>query len=564
MWAQRSENPKKLFVQGAIQVVDNVAALREITPTAQKKIRTAGVNTPGDGGGGDWYAVTGAAAGTYTDNTGTVIVPTGGDGSAAWLRDYKNKILVKWFGSIGDGITDDSAQLQKALTESSIKNTAVKGKGLEQFKVTQTILNNGIRIEKLSITSDDAQCLYTSANAEKVELENNEISAQSGIAIQHNSQNVKGLRLKNNRITAKSYGILSNSGSDGSTGIEVVGNDIVATEGDAIEHNHPNANTSDILTALNLLSAGEPGGIGGVSSGFGIGIAGSQYHLTIGNIIRKSRQEGIHLEDSHKGGVVVGNVGHSIGEHGILLLPAKATDGEQDGSVISSNHVTHDDVQPNAGHHGIYTVYNTDGASSKNTIIANYIKGFENGLNIGGAGSRNIATGNCIDNCTVALKVTNNSHVEGVNLAANCPTLAKLGKNAIAGKVISDSEITKVVEYTGTASVGAVLKGFAFPLSVTLAGGSTEWKKITETPKRAHGRLILIGEGANGSIFYSTELLWDGTTLTKSNTVKNVNGGLSGIDIRENAGNLEFSIYSSAAITFKVNVDFEGVHYVSV
>ena len=32
-----------------------------------------------------FYAVTGAAPGTYTHNNGTIVVVSGGDGSAAWL-----------------------------------------------------------------------------------------------------------------------------------------------------------------------------------------------------------------------------------------------------------------------------------------------------------------------------------------------------------------------------------------------------------------------------------------------------------------------------------------------
>ena len=72
-----------------------------------------------DGKGNIWRAVTGAALGTYSDDggtfCGTVIIPTGGDGSSAWIRDYNNAVNIKWFGAIGDGVNDDSIALQIAF-----------------------------------------------------------------------------------------------------------------------------------------------------------------------------------------------------------------------------------------------------------------------------------------------------------------------------------------------------------------------------------------------------------------------------------------------------------------
>lgn len=124
-WAQVTKNPLNLLkasgtekgaalVAGAIQIVSDVATLRTIAPAASRKIRTAGVLSAGDGGGGDWYAVTGAAAGTYTDNVGTVVLPTGGDGSAAWLRvgGGSGYMAAAWFGL--DGV-DDSVAVQAAV-----------------------------------------------------------------------------------------------------------------------------------------------------------------------------------------------------------------------------------------------------------------------------------------------------------------------------------------------------------------------------------------------------------------------------------------------------------------
>jgi hypothetical protein len=91
------------------------ADLAALPPVSGEVVTVAGYNVVGDGGGGQFYGVTGAPAGTYVDNGGTIILPTGGDGSAAWLRVYDGNLNVKWFGAVGDGVADDAAAIQLAV-----------------------------------------------------------------------------------------------------------------------------------------------------------------------------------------------------------------------------------------------------------------------------------------------------------------------------------------------------------------------------------------------------------------------------------------------------------------
>jgi hypothetical protein len=109
-------------VQAPVRSVGSVATisdLRNITPVVGVVNDVEGYYSIGDGGGGQFYAVSGAATGTYVDNGGTIIVPTGTDGSSAWLRVIDGPISVKAFGARGDGVTDDAARIQAAINNFS-------------------------------------------------------------------------------------------------------------------------------------------------------------------------------------------------------------------------------------------------------------------------------------------------------------------------------------------------------------------------------------------------------------------------------------------------------------
>lgn len=92
-----------------------MASLRLDAPVNNKRVVSLSYSTPLDQGGGSWLGVTGAAPGTYTHNGGTVVVPSGGNGSAAWVRQYSGPVAVEWFGATGNGTTNDAAAIQAAI-----------------------------------------------------------------------------------------------------------------------------------------------------------------------------------------------------------------------------------------------------------------------------------------------------------------------------------------------------------------------------------------------------------------------------------------------------------------
>lgn len=107
-----------LDIRLPVRVLENIAALRLLTVTPDYNVAVNGYYANGDGGGGYFYPVYGALPGTYVDNGGTIIVPTGGDGSSAWIRQTNGTLSPKFFGAIGDGIADDIIPLTNTFAAS--------------------------------------------------------------------------------------------------------------------------------------------------------------------------------------------------------------------------------------------------------------------------------------------------------------------------------------------------------------------------------------------------------------------------------------------------------------
>lgn len=75
------------------------------------RVRTLGYYTPGDGGSGDyWFDPSDT---TSADNGGTVFVDTV---NGRWKLSNPLSVSVKQFGAKGDGVTDDTAAINAALT----------------------------------------------------------------------------------------------------------------------------------------------------------------------------------------------------------------------------------------------------------------------------------------------------------------------------------------------------------------------------------------------------------------------------------------------------------------
>jgi hypothetical protein len=102
------ENVAALLAGAVPRTVDNVAALRATSKTKYTRAQTLGYAAKGDGGGGVFYMD--AAAGTCTDNGGTVILATDG---GCWKLATAGKVSARIFGINGTG--NERVKLQAAL-----------------------------------------------------------------------------------------------------------------------------------------------------------------------------------------------------------------------------------------------------------------------------------------------------------------------------------------------------------------------------------------------------------------------------------------------------------------
>ncbi len=148
--------------------VNTVAALKGLTPSASYYlVSTRGYYAAGDKGGNTFYPVYGASPGTYTDNGGTVILPSGGNGSAAWLATGAGPWHSKQFGAKGDGVcvagslvmNNGSTQIvaaSAAFTDADIGKTIqipLAGAAGQQLTTTIASRTNGTTIDTVASNS---------------------------------------------------------------------------------------------------------------------------------------------------------------------------------------------------------------------------------------------------------------------------------------------------------------------------------------------------------------------------------------------------------------------------
>jgi hypothetical protein len=141
--------------------IADIATLRNTPVVNNSRVYVVCYSSQGDNGQGWFRGVTGQPQDTYIDDGGTIIVPNNGDGSAAWLREYKSVGNVSWFGAKGDCTNDDTSAIQAAFDATGIKTlkfnsgtykvSAASGSCLTLSHAKRLVGEKGTRILGLSL-----------------------------------------------------------------------------------------------------------------------------------------------------------------------------------------------------------------------------------------------------------------------------------------------------------------------------------------------------------------------------------------------------------------------------
>lgn len=504
------------------------------------------------------------------------------------------------FGATGDAVANDTTAVQGVFTAlygeltkatgylvsalTAAANAVIRGVGRSSpVKFSSTgglqITGSYAQLENIRIDGQGTtQAIYAGAGASNVslrgvDLTTNNAATTAHIGIQNNSTGTDDWSLIGNRFRSNGYAFLLNDGTGGIAGLITIGNYIDSRTADAFAINTPTTKFQDGAIVGNVLRSQNVGS--DANSGFAFSLAQVDGVVYVGNVIKESRQQAIHIEDGSENVTVTGNVAKTCRESGIRILVGGAGNNEANARPVS---VVGNQLEASAatvGEAGIYVVSDPDGTLQSCPIIGNVVRGFETGLWLGGDG-QHCAYGNTVHNSTYAMRVDTGGGtrtvVEGTNFVKSCTNLL-YASGATAhmisvGKFVCEDKPTNLISRTSTTRPGVDFKGFSWPQSNTLtAGVNTYVVLFPSTSTRFAGKITLRARnvaGAADNIWYSADVSYDGTTLTITNPISEYNGGLTMTSpaLRINAGNLEAGFFHASAITIRIDLNFDGIYMV--
>lgn len=465
-------------------------------------------------------------------------------------------VTLRDAGVSGDP-TDDSTKVQQVLAGSPIvigvADDAAFLADVTELRTDQTLIGGHYK-GKTGI----AEFMTIPANSEGIKLLGAKVVAQAGIALHQNSANSKNTFVVGSKVYAAGYGILSAMTSGGSDGFIVAASEVYSDLHDAVEWNHPSLTSYNYTVGLSLITGGPNGSSGG--SGFGIGVAGTQGHISIGNHIRAARQQGYHAEDGQRRGISALNTMQSA-ETAVHLLnpPSPAT---ADGVIVMGNYANWGGSKATA--YGVRVVADGNGVLGFNVVAANYMRGYGVGYSFG-AGAIQATGVNVAADCTEVLSIGLASVAVGDFYAKGTTTFIEGAAASITGRIISDTAPTSIITKAGAAFPGPYAKGLIFPFTVShTGGGGAENFVICALPAGGMaGRLTVTAGNGTVGLIISAMIEWDGTTFSAlaGPQFARTNGGPSSVTIVKSGSDLCLRFTSGVALSTVGKADFDGPFY---
>lgn len=510
------------------------------------------------------------------------------------MRDF---VSVKDFGAAGD-LTNDTTDIQSALDIGAAMLPFATGYSVSTLSIPQEsqfvglgrgaplvlsgasgieVAGDNASLSQLRIDGQiSSQVLFAAASAGNVDLRDLDITttdATGGIGIQLNAASVDRWMILGSRIVTNDYAFLLNDSAGGSKGIVLVGNIIDSRTAEAIAFNTPTTKFEDGVVVGNLTRNQNAGS----GPGFTYSLAHSDGVAYVGNVSQESRNEAIHIEDGTENSLLVGNVLKLCRKSGIKILIGGIGSHEVDARPIAIIGNQIEAASSVADEGGIYVVLDADGALNSCPIVGNVVSGFESGLWLGGT-AMHLANGNTIQNCTNAIRCetggTSLTKISGTNFVESCTTLlfasSATAHMVQAGKFICRTKPTNIILKNGsTIRPGCSVEGFAWPQTQLLQAGVNTYADLFPAPAtgRFAGKITVQTRNqaaAADNAWYSADVSWDGTTLTITNPINEVNGALSITTpgLRVNGGSLQAGYFHAGAITVYLEMNFDGIYMV--
>lgn len=537
------------------RIQEAIAAYLQQSPQLNKgefNVRSAKYGAAGDGVTDDTAAIQKALNDTRNGGGGTVLLPPGTYKTSDNLYVYsKTRVLGNQAKIVKKDVPERYAVLEVAPDQSDV---VIEGLWLENNKLTGCI---GIDLAD---------------NAAHVWILNNKFTGANAQAVNVNAMGVRHVQVSGNHFEEVAYGVLTNFLAKDVKDVRIVNNQFINIHGDAVELNHPGSAYEaghNMVVAGNYISV--PEGYGSSDgAGLGIGVAGATHVAILGNVIENARYEAIHIEDEAKHISIVGNIINGVQNVPAVNLNSGIYVIDGDYITISGNTVDH------AQDYGIHLEYAQDSQATRTVITGNTVtRSKEGGIRVAGyAGDSEII---------VSSNVVASNLGDGIRIGGDIRQL-KLTDNIVKGntgyglfleKSGLDWFISGNTLYGNTAGDIGFGSGFKIPVPMRNNGAvfETEAQVVPGNPASHYTPwkdAFTLGAGAEGILYASArmgdarstklfKITWNGAGFQAVPIAHDIEGGLEVDTPRMNGNKLQIQAYSVGSGTVTFDVQFEGM-----